>query len=750
MKKTLLSLLGALGLASSAVGQCSVNSAPNNNCAYYSMQIIAFSLNNIPSNNPSCSPGGFGNFTTPVRQLLMGNSYNWTAQTGGGYYSLGFALWIDLNGDLVYQASEMLATSAPNSMHSGIISIPLTATPGTGRKMRIRSGWYSNINGNQACTSFLGGYGETEDYLVDIIAPPPCSGAPAANSVVGPQIGVCPGATAQLSLATTYTTFGIQYQWQVSNVSGVGPFTVIPSATTTAFTTPPVNGQLFYSAIITCTNGNASVTAVSATIAPQGQVISQVPYFEGFEALSANNQLPNCSWSMSNNGSTTRTYTTTLNQQRTARTGSKFASFFYSPSGTNYFYTNGIQLYAGVTYSTGLYFKTNYYGDLNWSNMAIMYGTSQNGPGMTVVASTNGPAASSGYKLLDGTFQVPTSGIYYLGIRGISSGGCCAYHLNWDDLFITAPCSVNTPSINLTANSLTICAGQTVNIAATGAHTYSWAHGDSGDLIFVNPMVSTSYMVTGTNTLTGCSSTAVQNIVVNQVPNIFVYSSKPSVCLGQSVNLAASGAATYTWSNGSNATNVNVSPTANTSYSVVGMGSNGCSAMATIFINVNPLPAVVASSDRAVICRGESATLTGGGATTYQWMANSLFIASPVAIVSPNTSTTYTLVGTDANGCSNATTLIQTVEECVGINGITTTNSGIKIYPNPTAGAFTIELRNSHDKAVEVNDLTGRVVYSTATKSQFVNVDLSGLASGVYYVKIQSDKTNEVIKVVKQ
>src|SRR5207253_7198962 len=113
--------------------------------------------------------------------------------------------------------------------------------------------------------------------------------------------------------------------------------------------------------------------------------------------------------------------------------GSKFASFYYSPSGTNYFYTNAIQMYAGVTYSASVWFATNYYGDLNWTDMSIMVGPNQTTVGLVPVASTNGPAASSGYKSLSNTFTVATSGIYYVAIRGTNSGGCCAYHLNWDD-----------------------------------------------------------------------------------------------------------------------------------------------------------------------------------------------------------------------------------------------------------------------------------------------------------------------------
>jgi hypothetical protein len=714
------------------------------------MQITAFSLNNISSNNPSCSSNGYGNFATPVRTLLMGNTYNWTATTGTGYYSLGFAIWIDLNNNGLFDATEMLAVSPPNTTHSGTLNIPFTATPGTGRKMRIRSGYYSYITGSQACTSYLGGYGETEDYVVDIIAPAPCSGAPASNTVVAPAAGICPGASASLSLATSYTAFGYTYQWLSSTISQVGPFTPVSGATLSALLTPTLNTNTYYQAVITCTNGNITTSATAAQVIVQGTTISQVPYLEGFEGVTQNNSWPNCSWTSSTPTTICRTYTQTLNQQRFARTGSKFGSFYYFPSGTNYVWTNGIQLYAGVTYSAGLWFKTNYYGDLNWSDMSIMLGASQSTTGLVSIVSSNGAAASTSYKPLSNTFTVATSGIYYAAVRATSSGGCCAYHLNWDDFSITAPCALNTPTVSLAASNSTVCSGTPVTITASGANTYTWSTGATGNNITVVPGTSASFSVAGTNTASGCPAGQSTYITVNAQPNVLIYATKNTVCAGSPVQLTALGAATYTWSNGSNLNSISVTPNATTTYSVIGSAANGCDNMTSQVIAVNPLPTVSATSDRADLCRGESATLNGGGAATYQWLANTIFLAAAQVVVTPNTTTTYTLIGTNANGCSNSTTLVENVSECLGINGITYTSGGVKLYPNPTNGSFVVEFKGNQNKHISIVDVTGRLILDSTSKTENLTVNLSNYASGVYYVKIQSEDVNEVIKVVKQ
>jgi hypothetical protein len=752
MKTKLLTVLAAVGMATTAYGQCSVNSAPSNNCNYFSTQITAFTLNNVASNHPACGSGGYTFMPTPVRQLTIGQTYNWSSTTGSGYYSVGFAMWIDLDNDGFYAASEMLATSPPNSTHSGTIFIPYTSVAGTNRPMRIRSGWYSSITGNQACTNWLGGYGETEDYLVDLIPPPPCAGSPASTSVVvTPSAGVCSGATALLGLSTTYTNGGITYQWGSSTQSNVGPFTAISGATNAVYNTPPVTSNAWYQATVTCANSSQFVLATSGYVLVQGTTISQVPYTADFENITKPNSWPNCSWAATNPTTISRSYTTTMTQQRSARSGSKFGSFYYSPSGSNYVFTNGIQLYSGVTYSADLWYKTNNYGDLNWTDMSIMLGQSQTSTGLVPIASTNGPAASIGYKALTNTFTVANSGIYYVAVKATNNGGCCAQHLNWDDLSITAPCSLNTPTVSLSPNSTSVCAGSSVNILASGATNYTWSTGETGNVIYVTPGGSTTYTVLGTNTITGCSSSVSQYIQVLPTPNVLLYSDKNNVCPGQPANLTAMGATSYTWSVQNALTpTLMVKPTSTQSYTVYGSNADGCMSSAVHNIGVYPTPTVTVIQERTEICNGESSILQATGAANYQWLSNTLFISGSPISISPNVSTTYTVIGTDLNGCTNSTTLIQSVVECVGLNGITTTMAGVKVYPNPSSGMFTVEVPSTGSRLIEVTDLTGRVILSNKSSDQFVNVNINSLSNGIYYVKIQTEQGSEVIKVVKQ
>lgn len=74
----------------------------------------------------------------------------------------------------------------------------------------------------------------------------------------------------------------------------------------------------------------------------------------------------------------------------------------------------------------------------------------------------------------------------------------------------------------------------------------------------------------------------------------------------------------------------------------------------------------------------------------------------------------------------------------------------IQILPNPNTGDFNIKFNNALNKFVEVSDLTGRIILSLESDKDLLNVSLKDYANGVYFVKIVSNNTSEIIKVVKQ
>jgi hypothetical protein len=119
-------------------------------------------------------------------------------------------------------------------------------------------------------------------------------------------------------------------------------------------------------------------------------------------------------------------------------------------------------------------------------------------------------------------------------------------------------------------------------------------------------------------------------------------------------------ASPYTWSTGAttNAITVNTSG----AYSVSYTSANGCSSTASRGITVNALPAVSASSDVA-ICIGSNTSLNASGAPSYSWSPASGLSATTGTEVgaSPTVTTTYTVTGTNAEGCTDTATVTVTV-----------------------------------------------------------------------------------------
>jgi hypothetical protein len=209
------------------------------------------------------------------------------------------------------------------------------------------------------------------------------------------------------------------------------------------------------------------------------------------------------------------------------------------------------------------------------------------------------------------------------------------------------------PTMLASASPSTICAGASSTLSATGATTYTWMPGSLTGSPVVTPTSTTTYTVTGTSA-SGCTNTATKTITVNPLPNVVANASSLNICAGSSATLSATGAATYSWMPGSLTGSPTVTPTATTTYTVTGTNASGCSNTSTVTIVVNSLPTVTASTSVASICVGSSSTLSATGASSYTWMPGNL-TGSPM--VTPTTSTTYTVTGTNASGCSNTATV---------------------------------------------------------------------------------------------
>ena len=235
------------------------------------------------------------------------------------------------------------------------------------------------------------------------------------------------------------------------------------------------------------------------------------------------------------------------------------------------------------------------------------------------------------------------------------------------------------PVVDAQASVNEICPGGSTQLTATGAQAYNWSpatglSSTTGNTVTASPATTTTYYATGISA-DGCEATDSVEIIVHPKPNLTYSLSQPSICNNDSLTITMSGAATYDWYIGNTnlpftGASATVSPSSNTTYTVIGTSANGCLDTIDIPVTVNPLPVVAPSAANHDICTGDSVMLSASGANTYTWSpATSLNQNTGSNVMaSPAATTTYTIVGTDINGCSADTTTTVTVNPLPVIN----------------------------------------------------------------------------------
>lgn len=403
---------------------------------------------------------------------------------------------------------------------------------------------------------------------------------------------------------------------------------------------------------------------------------------------------------------------------------------------------------------------TGAYTEILWTNGAITLSTSVSTPSVYYVTVRNGCSLGSASYTLIGLTANPTanSPSICIGYSSTLSVAGNAYSYTWNPTASTATSIVVSPTatsvytisatgdgpcvysntVNVTVNPLptisvagntAVCMGSSITQTASGATTYTWSSGATGAVVALSPTVNTTYTVNATDA-NGCNNSATKSITVNPLP-VLSGGSSGNICNGNTATLSVNGASTYTWNTGPNTSSITVSPSTTTTYTVNGTNGNGCTNSITITQTVYPLPTVNVSTSNTMLCSGSTATLSGGGTiSSFTWSSGG---NGSTTQVSPTVTTTYTLSGTDANGCSNSTTFTQSVTICGGINMLSV-NNGVMIYPNPNNGAFTIQVNKIVENSeIEITNALGQVVYRKNVMQGMNNVNVTNLSKGVYH-----------------
>ncbi len=320
------------------------------------------------------------------------------------------------------------------------------------------------------------------------------------------------------------------------------------------------------------------------------------------------------------------------------------------------------------------------------------------------------------YTFLPGSFIgnnvvfTPTATTTYTAI-GTTTNGCT--------ISKTITIYTFTNTISATALPPNICVGFNSTLTGVnGTSNYTWQPGNlTGTNVVVSPISTTIYTVSGLS-VNGCLTKNTIQVTVNNLPTINISPAvNNTICINSSINLIPTGATSYTWlPMNIPTTNIIVSPTSATTYTINGTNAFGCIGTTTAYVYVNPQPTLSCNLTTPFICPNLNTTLSANGAVTYTWFPGN--IVGQNAIVNPSVTTNYTVIGTSALGCTNNCILTQSVYPL--------TSNFFSIVATPTSICV-----QSPSITTAVLNIVGTPNY-TWVPSNIVNNTITATSSGIY------------------
>ncbi len=749
---------------------------------------ITFNINNALNNASGCCSGGFIPTGTTPDCLIAAAWTDLNLNTGGSitYTTVGTAPFrrfiVSYNGVNHYSPSGTLPVTSQIILYetTNVIEIHTTSKPSssstTTQGIMNLGGTvgYAPLGRNASST-----WSATNDAYRYIPGFTSCGSATTTviNTTLGVSapVAICSGNSATITVSGT----GLSYQWSGGSSSTSGTIVVNPTSNTN-YSLTASNGSGCSINTVVALAVNPGVPTMTLTPSSPSICIGKTVTLTATGALTY-------TWAggIPNGGTVTPTGTTSYSVTGTNACGNSTAAITItaSPIPVGLAATPTLVCAGSAATINAVAAATSY----TWSS------NSQNQSSITVAPTANtiySVAVSDGTCFGSGTVAIAASPVPTISIAASSSVLCQGYsatltasgasgytwnpgNLNTAQIVVNPSSAtlysvVGSNSVNCTSlaqqviltqpsptlvptisNTLS-CVNETVTISLTGASTYTWSNGMTGNSNVVTVPSSTSIVITGIGS-NSCTSNYTANLTVFD-PTVSV-TGGTAVCAGKSTTLTGSGADTYNWVNGLPFASQPVTPSVTTTYTLsTTTASDGvtCSKNVTYTVVVNSNPTITTTPSVVTLCvKSEQATLTASGASSYLWSGSNGTLSSNAS----NTFTynvagtyVYSVTGTDANGCVSTKTVSIKANSCTGLNEMTGV-TGVEVYPNPNNGEFTVKSSIETDM-IMVNQL-GQVIrefHLNGNVDQKINV--TGIAEGVYYLKSKnSDNFSQKIIV---
>jgi hypothetical protein len=337
----------------------------------------------------------------------------------------------------------------------------------------------------------------------------------------------------------------------------------------------------------------------------------------------------------------------------------------------------------------------------------------------------------------------------------------------------TAMISVSTtPSpVANAGNDVTICAGTSTQLNASGGTSYSWspATGLSNANIanpIATPLISTAYVLTVSNGICVSRDTVVVIVAQPSTPTVSISTANNNICSGSSITfttvaLNAGANPTFQWqvngiNAGTNSATFSSNSLQNNAQVKVIVTSNGCTTAPvvtsnTITINVTALaqPLVTLNTNVLTVTNADAAAVY-----TWQVLTNTIW-----GSVTPSaTGINYTIIQPGeyrVKAEKAACTLYSASQVSSRTNTLDSTLYYIYLNPNPAKGLITVYkiVPSQNWTSLEVISLQGQRVLPSKDIRGFrtVPINVGNLAPGLYFVRLTNEDGRKIsYKFVKE
>jgi hypothetical protein len=526
----------------------------------------------------------------------------------------------------------------------------------------------------------------------------------AATITAQPQsVTICAGQNTAFTVTTTGSA--ITYQWQVStnggttwnNISGATSATLSINNADATF-----NGLTYRVVVTSCAgalnSGNATLTVNSpVTITTQPANVTECTGNDAVFSIALSGTNPTVQWQVSTDGGATwsdipgaTATSVTISNLSASDNGNRYRAILSNvctPSLTSGAATLTISATAAIStqpVNTTVCAGTNASFSVTATGSGLGYQWQVSTDGGTTWTNITGATAST--LTLNGVNTSDNGNTYRVLVTSCSPGVITSSSAS---LEVNAAATITAQPASAAA-----CPGGDVSFSVTASGiglTYQWQVSTDGGTTWTNITGATATTLTVNAVTAGmnnnryrvlvngvCTSDLPSDAAVLTVTGTASITTQPANdagCNGSDVSFTvqATNAISYQWqvSTDGGTTWTNITGATSATYTAAGVNDTdnnnqyrviidgGCNSVtsAAAVLTVHPLPVVSASGPTTAVCSGSAVTLTGNGANTYTWNNG---VTNGVAFNISST-TTYTVTGTDANGCTSTGDITVTV-----------------------------------------------------------------------------------------